>query len=115
MKAKKEVIDRAVTNGSLARVNRLLSAAHLLHCEANNLIEEATDDLLRNGLLIGGLKRLHNDVLRCYDRYLNDFATMITSEECKTAFFGDLDEFDRSYRKWAKIEDEDEPHNEETE
>lgn len=43
MKPRKQLIDAAVANGSLDRMNMLLSAAHLLNCEANNLVEEASD------------------------------------------------------------------------
>lgn len=37
MKPKKKIIDAAIANGSIDRLNMLLSAAHLLNCEANNL------------------------------------------------------------------------------
>ena len=36
-------MDAAVKDGSMDRLNMLLSAAHLLNCEANSLIEEAAD------------------------------------------------------------------------
>lgn len=41
--AKEKIIDAAIANGSIDRLNMLLSAAHLLNCEANNLVEEASD------------------------------------------------------------------------
>lgn len=53
MKPKKEVVDRAIANGAMNQVNNLLSAAHLLMCESNNLIDEASEVLKENGLLIG--------------------------------------------------------------
>lgn len=105
MKAKKEIIQRAVNNGSMAKVNRLLSAAHLLNCEVNNLIEETADILRRNGLLIGELKKYHSDFLKCADRYFAEFATMVEENE-KMNMFEDMDEFDRMFRKWAKIAEE---------
>lgn len=80
MKAKKEIIDRAAANGSMDRVNRLLSAAHLLNCEANGLIEETADILRANGLLLGELKKYHNDFVKCADRYFGAFAAMVTDE-----------------------------------
>lgn len=113
MKARKETIRRAVENGSLVKVNRLLSAAHLLHCEANNLIEEASDTLQENGLLVGSLKKYHNDVLYRYDRYFKDFAEMIVGEECKTAFWRDMEAFGKMFREWAKIDGEDGARDEE--
>ena len=103
MKAKKEIIERAVANGTMDRVNRLLSAAHLLNCEANGLIEEAADLLRANGLLLGDLKRLHNEFVKCADRYFLEFGTMVTDQGKKMDMFTDMDEFDAMFRKWAKI------------
>ena len=103
MNAKKVIIDRAVSNGTIDRVNRLLSAAHLLNCEANGLIEETADILRENGLLLGDLKRLHNDFVKCADRYFMGFGTMVTDQGKKMDMFTDMDEFDTMFRKWAKI------------
>lgn len=105
MKAKKEIIDRAVSNGTMDRVNRLISAAHLLNCEANSLIEETADLLKANGLLLGDLKKLHNDFVKCADRYFREFGTMVTDQGKKMDMFTDMDEFDAMFRKWAKIEE----------
>ena len=41
MKPRKQLIDAAIADGSIDRMNSLLSAAHLLNCEANSLVEEA--------------------------------------------------------------------------
>ena len=60
MKPKKHLIERAEANGSMARLNQLLSASHILLCEANSLLEEAADLMAANGLLLGELKMLHN-------------------------------------------------------
>ena len=35
MLPKKEIVDRAFANGTMSRVNRMLSAAHILNIEAN--------------------------------------------------------------------------------
>lgn len=56
MKPRKQLIDAAVANGSIDRMNMLLSAAHLLNCEANSLVEEASDLMTENGLLLGRLE-----------------------------------------------------------
>lgn len=37
MKPRKQLIDAAIANGIMDRMNMLLSAAHLLNCEANDL------------------------------------------------------------------------------
>ncbi|WP_321479750.1 hypothetical protein [uncultured Bacteroides sp.] len=103
MKPKKQLIEAAIADGSMDRMNMLLSAAHLLNCEANNLIEEASEVMLKKGLLLGELKMKHNDFVRSADRYFKEFAMMVTTDKTKMNLFGDMEEFDNSFRKWAKV------------
>ena len=103
MRPKKHFIDRAQANGSIDRLNQLLSANHILLCEANGLLEEAADLMKRNGLLLGELKQLHNQFTNSADRYFREFASMVTTEEQKMDMFSDMDGFDEWFRKWAKL------------
>lgn len=103
MKAKKTLIQRAVRNGAIDKVNKLLSAAHLLNCEANSLVEEANDILHENGLLVGELKKYHTDFVKCADRYFSEFSGLVTEDNKKMEMFTDMEEFDAMFRKWAKI------------
>ena len=87
MKPRKQLIDAAVANGSIDRMNMLLSAAHLLNCEANSLVEEASDLMAENGLLLGNLKKLHNDFVRVADKYFKEFATLVTTDTARWICF----------------------------
>lgn len=109
MKPKKSLVDAAVKDGSMDRLNMLLSAAHLLNCEANSLIEEAADVMRAKGLLLGDLKKLHNDFLKCADRYLKEFSTLVVNDQSKMDMFEDLQSFDTAFRTWAKVPAEWEP------
>ena len=109
MRPKKHFIDRAQANGSIDRLNQLLSASHILLCEANGLLEEAADLMKRNGLLLGELKQLHNQFTNSADRYFREFASMVTTEEQKMDMFSDMDGFDEWFRKWAKLPKDWEP------
>lgn len=109
MTPKKQLIARAEENGSIARLNQLLSASHLLLCEANSLLEEAADLMERNGLLLGELKQLHNRFTQSADRYFREFASMVTTDRQKMDMFRDMDGFDEWFRKWAKLPKEWEP------
>lgn len=102
MKPRKQLIDAAVANGSIDRMNMLLSAAHLLNCEANNLVEEASDLIAKNGLLLGDLKKLHNDFVRVADKYFKEFATLVTTDTAKMDMFSDLDGFDSASENGRK-------------
>lgn len=103
MKPKKNLIDSAIEDGSIERLNQLLSAAQILNCEANNLVEEASDILEVKKLLLGNLKKLHNDFVKCADKYFKEFATLVETEKSKMDMFSDLQDFDKSFREWAKV------------
>lgn len=104
MKPKQKLIDQATVNGSMDRMNQLLSAAHILNCEANDLVEEADGLMNDNGLSLGLLKKLHNDFVKSSDRYFKEFALMVCAEKSKMDMFGDLEDFDKSFREWAKVQ-----------
>lgn len=103
MKPKKQLIEAAIADGSMDRMNMLLSAAHLLSSEANNLIEEASEVMAGHVLLLGDLKKLHSDFVRVADKYFNEFEALVTTDTAKMDFFSDLEVFDKSFRKWAKV------------
>ena len=101
MKAKKEIIDRAVKNGSMDRVNCLLSAAHVVLCVANNLYSEAGEVLADNGMMAGLLFRKHNLYHKAADAYFKEFASMVMTDETKMELFGDMEKVEKGIREWA--------------
>lgn len=103
MKPKKDLIQAAKADGSMNRLNSLLSAAHILNCEANMLSEEASDLMKSKGLLLGNLKRLHNNFVRSADMYFREFASLVETDKSKMDMFRDLDDFDSKFRVWAKL------------
>lgn len=105
MRPKKQLIEAVVANGTMDRLNMLFSAAHILKCETNNLYEEAADLLKQNGMMLGDLKRSHNDFVRAADRYFKEFSTLIETEEQKMNMFSDIDTFDNYFRIWAKLKE----------
>lgn len=109
MKPKEILIKNAIENGSVERLNILLSAAHILNCAANQYAEEAADLMAENGLLLGRLKQLHNNFIKSADMYFREFAGMVFNEKTKMAMFQDIDSFDEVFRGWAKIEKDWEP------
>lgn len=103
MRPRKDVMQAIESDGSLERLNQLLSASHLLLCQANNLVEEASDLMTERGLMIGLLKKRHNDLTRVADAYFKEFASMITTDKSKMDMFSDMEDFETKFRKWAKI------------
>lgn len=109
MKPKEIFIKNAIENGSIERLNILLSAAHILNCLANQYADEAADLMLENGLLLGRLKMLHNNFVRSADMYFKEFAGMIFNESTKMNMFNDLESLEKAFLEWSKIPKEWEP------
>ena len=109
MKPKEILIKNAIENGSIERLNILLSAAHILNCAANQYAEEAADLMAENGLLLGRLKQLHNNFIKSADMYFREFAGMVFNDQTKMAMFSDMESFDKVFREWSKIEKDWEP------
>ena len=109
MKPKKQLIDRARANGSIDRLNQLISASHILLCEANGLLEEAADLMERNGLMLGEIKQMNKRFTQAADRYFSEFAKLVDTEKQKMDMFQDMDSFDDLFRRWAKMPREWEP------
>lgn len=111
MRPKKTLIESAEKDGSMARLNQLLSASQILLCEANNLVEEASDLMKERGLMLGAIKQLHARFVRSADDYFKEFSSMVIEEQSKMDMFNDMDSFDTYFRKWAKISKGWEPNN----
>lgn len=109
MRPKKDIIRAAEADGSIDRMNSLLSAAHILNCEANMLVEEASDLMNAKGLLLGNLKRLHNNFVKSADMYFLEFASLVETEKSKMDMFKDMDDLDDKFRQWAKLPKDWEP------
>lgn len=109
MKPKKILIDRAVANGSMKRLNILISAAHILNCTTNTYLEESASLLEQCGMRLGDVKKLHNMFVKAADRYFHEFATMVDEQGAKIDMFEDMESFDRVFRAWARIESNWEP------
>lgn len=111
MRPKKTLIEAAEKDGSMARLNQLLSASQILLCEANNLVEEASDLMRERGLMLGTIKQLHTRFVQSADAYFKDFSSLVIEGQSKMDMFNDMDSFDAYFRKWAKIPKGWEPNN----
>lgn len=104
MKPKKELLERARRDGAAQRINELISASYMLISEALVLQSEADDTLRKYGLVYAEIKQRANALQKEFDKYFSCVKTMITEDEQKEAYFTDLDNFDKIFRKYAKLE-----------
>lgn len=110
MKAKKHLLDKAKQDGAAQRINELISASYMLISEALVLQSEADDTLRKYGLVYAEIKQRANALQKEFDKYFACIKSMITEEEQKEAYFTDLDNFDKVFRKYAKLENIGEPY-----
>ena len=85
------------------RVNMLMSAAYLLFTEAMNITEELNDILSKRNLSVGIFKHHHRSLNKSFDIYHADFKSMIKRPEEKENFIIDFEQFDKEFRKFAKL------------
>lgn len=60
-----------------------------MNCEANSLVEEMSDVVAHNGLLLGDLKKLHNYFVRVADKVVQRVCNPCRNREAWT-FVGKL-------------------------
>lgn len=103
---KKSLIDKARESGAYQRINELVSAAYLLISEAYLLQQEADEELRKYGLVQQEIKQRTNAMQKEFDKYFRCVASIITDPEQKTNYFHDLDDFNRKFRTYAKLEEQ---------
>lgn len=103
MKPKKRIIEKAIANGSIERVDELMSASQILITEVHNLLDESIEILADNHLKGGVLQMVANRYLKAAEEYFKTFATCVYSDCKKMDMFEDIDEFDEMFREWAEL------------
>ena len=104
MKAKKHLLDKAKQDGAAQRINKLISVSYMLISEALVLQSEADDTLRKYGLVYAEIKQRANALQKEFDKYVSCVKTRITDDAQKEAYFTDLGNFDKIFRKYAKLE-----------
>lgn len=92
-------VRRAKANGSMSRINQCISLASLLIYEANNLMSEAEDILIMNGLKHGRLKMLFNRYIQAKDQLCLNIYDLVRIEGKGNELCDDLDELDNYLRE----------------
>lgn len=86
-----QILERAVKDGSIQRIDTLYSAAHILMQVANYLMEQTDDSLIASiSSLLREARQAHNFAARAIDRYLDlwtDFARVSGMQAQRTDDF----------------------------
>lgn len=97
-------VEQAIQDGTMDRVNQLLSLTLLLNTISNGLSDEAADLLRRHNLLVGPIKKNHTAMMKAADAFFYDFSTMITDSQNKEYLFKDIDTLRGSILSWAHLD-----------
>lgn len=97
-----KAIDKAFANGSMERINKLLSASYLLHSVAKNLTDEASDIIRQNGMMMGRIEMLQNKSDDTFSHYAREFCSMITDKNTVLNWAEDVDKIEKIIREYAK-------------
>lgn len=100
-----ELIEEARKSGMFDRCSRILSAVHLLMCQANNMLSEVEDLFAEHKILLDDIVVAQKRYYSCADSYFAEFAKIVNSEGVGNLMFSDLNEFDNMFRIWAGLKD----------
>lgn len=93
MQASKKTIDRAIENGSLPSIDRLISASHILTEMADWLIKDADDIARDNNLMLGEVKREQTRYTQNHDRYARLWRDLVNESHMSHERTEDFDHF----------------------
>lgn len=101
LRPKKKLIDIAIADGSIDRLNRLLSAAHILMCMSNQFFEESSDLMKMKGLMLGDIKKKYTNYQLHADIYFREFGSMVDGN--KMDMFTDMEQLEDLCRKFCNV------------
>ena len=101
---RKELVEMAVNSGAIDKAALMLALAYITISAGNNFMEESNDYIQRYGVVVGELKKAHNDFVKSADRYFRICSDMFSKECSVTDYFNDLDKLEKRIRAWADIE-----------
>lgn len=100
----KKTIDRAIADGTLPKIDRILSAAHLLTCIADHYMQEA-DDLTRGcGFCLGEVKRAQTAYSQHMERYNALWTQLVKGSHMTHERTEDFDRFMPAFTRMLGLE-----------
>lgn len=100
-----EIIEAARKAGMFDRCSRILSAVHLLMCQANDMLGEVEDLFSKHGILLDDIVIAQKRYYNCADSYFAEFGKIVDGEGLGNKMFSDLSEFDNMFRVWAGLKE----------
>jgi len=93
MPPKKKVLEAAIANGAMAKIDRLVSAAHILTEMGDWLMSEAEDTARENGLCIGEVKHAQNRYTSAHLNYVRLWRELVRGSGMTAERLDDFNHF----------------------
>lgn len=89
----KKTIDKAIADGTLPKIDRILSAAHLLTCIADYYMQEAEDLTRGCGFCLGEVKQAQTAYTQHMERYNSLWTQLVSDSHMSRERTEDFDTF----------------------
>ena len=102
-KTKKQIIEKAKTDGVMDKLARYVSAMYLLHSVSALMLNNTEEFLLDNGLIIGDVKWQIKKLNKAFDLYFEKVGGLVGKEQFEN-LTEDMLEFEKVVKKFTKLD-----------
>lgn len=109
-KAKGEnIIEEAKQSGKLEHASRVISLAHVVLSELNNIIGEVEDMFYDMKLVKDSTVAAQQKYYKAADAYFKEFGAIVEKNNLTMRMFEDIQDFDNLVKIWAKLKEQPKP------
>lgn len=109
-KAKGEdIIEEAKQSGKLEHASRVISLAHVVLSELNNIIGEVEDMFYEMKLVKDSTVAAQEKYYKAADAYFKEFGEIVEKNNLTMRMFEDIQDFDNLVKIWAKLKEQPKP------
>ena len=101
---KKQVLEKAKTDGVMDKLSRYVSAMYLLHSVSALMLNNTEEFLLDNGLIIGDVKWQIKKLNKAFDLYFEKVGSLVGKDQLGN-LTEDMLEFEKVVKKFTKLDE----------
>lgn len=99
----REILEKAKASGMFEKASHMISAVHILLCQANNMIGEVEDMFAEHRVVLDDIVTAQRQYYKSADRYFAELGKIVDENKLGSVMFQDLDDFDNVFRVWAGL------------
>lgn len=101
---KKQLLEKAKTDGVMDSLVRMVSAMYLLHSTSASILEDTEDYLKEIGLSVGKVKWEIQKLNKAFDRYFEKVGGLVGKDQFGN-LTNDMLEFEKVVKKFTKLDE----------